>query len=446
MSSLLLRTSWSRFPRPKSLTGPRSSAFSSTAFQGGLKQPRLTTGSPALAPASRRTLSTSPTPKDPSPPARKRPFYRTHPYWTACLVSPFVITGSLGAALLALWAYDASTYHHPHTDKVPVDPLALEPERGGKKNLKVAKALVDDKDARMLNSSGEDKKRLVIVGGGWGSVGILKHLDPDLWHVTVVAPENYFVFHPLLPSATVGTTEVRSLVEPLRKIIARVSGHFLLSRAVDVDFSERLLEVQCPNGGENFYLPYDKLVIACGSINSTHGVPGLEHCFQLKTVQDVQAIRRRVMDNLEKAALPSIEPDERKRLLSFVVCGGGPTGVEFASELWEMVNEDVIAYMPKLLRDEIKVHIVQSRDHILNTYAEQISQYAEDRFRRNEIDMILNARVKEVKEDKVVYTVKDPKTGKTTESEVDSGFTLWSTGIGAFAISVARLAGARSLS
>lgn len=112
--------------------------------------------------------------------------------------------------------------------------------------------------------------------------------------------------------------------------------------AVDVDFSERLLEVACPGGEENFYLPYDKLVIACGSVNSTHGVPGLENCFQLKTVQDAQGIRRRVMDNLEKAALPSTTEEERRRLLSFVVCGGGPTGVEFASELWEMVNEDVL--------------------------------------------------------------------------------------------------------
>ncbi|GAA6040145.1 hypothetical protein JCM8097_002052 [Rhodosporidiobolus ruineniae] len=386
--------------------------------------------SPSTANATLSSASVQhPLPPPPPPPARKRPFWRRHPYTFAFLVSPFLITGSLGAALLGLWAYDASTYHHPNVEKVPVDPLALEPQRGGKKNLKVAKALLDDKDARMVNSSGEDKKRMVIVGGGWGSVGILKNLDPDVWHVTVVAPENYFLYHPLLPSATVGTTEVRSLVEPLRKIVARVAGHYLHGRAVDVDFSERLLEVACPGDEENFYLPYDKLVIACGSTNATHGVPGLENCLQLKTVADAQAIRRRVMDNLEQAALPSTDAEERRKLLSFVVCGGGPTGVEFASELWEMVNEDVISYMPKILRDEIQVHIIQSRDHILNTYAEKISQYAEERFRRNEIDMILNARVKEVLPDKVVYTVKDPKTGKTEEKVVESGFTLWSTGI-----------------
>ncbi|GAA6062318.1 hypothetical protein JCM10212_006870 [Sporobolomyces blumeae] len=424
LRSVLGRTT--RRSVPPSFFSPSSTQHLASTCRRSLSTPPVP---PPARPASTST-STS-TSSSPLPLAKKpRPFYRRHPYWFALGVSPIVITASLGVTLLVLLGYDASTYSHssPH-DGQRVDPLALRPERGGKKNLKVAQVLMDDQDERMVKSSGEGKQKLVIVGGGWGAVGILKHLDPDLWHVTVVSPDNYFLFHPLLPSATVGTVEVRSLVEPLRKIIARVSGHFLQGKAVDVDFSERLLEIQGNGKDENFYLPYDKLVIACGSVNSTHGVPGLENCFQLKTVQDAQAIRRRVMDNLEKAALPSVEEDERKKLLSFVVCGGGPTGVEFASELWEMVNEDIIAYMPHYLRDEIKVHIIQSRDHILNTYAEKISQYAEARFRRNEIDMILNSRVKEVTPDKVVYTTKDPETGKTTEHEVDSGFTLWSTGI-----------------
>lgn len=67
---------------------------------------------------------------------------------------------------------------------------------------------------------------------------------------------------------------------------------------------------------------YDKLVIACGSVTSTHGVPGLENAFHLKTVSDVRGIRQRIIDNLEEAALPSTTPEKRKKLLSFVVCGG----------------------------------------------------------------------------------------------------------------------------
>lgn len=98
--------------------------------------------------------------------------------------------------------------------------------------------------------------------------------------------------------------------------------------------SERLLEVETPDAHGNMqhiYVPYDKLVIAVGSVSSTHGVPGLENCFQLKTIGDAQAIRRRILDNFEIATLPTTTQEERKRLLSFVVCGGGPTGVETAA-------------------------------------------------------------------------------------------------------------------
>ena len=122
----------------------------------------------------------------------------------------------------------------------------------------------------------------------------------------------------LFQAAAVGTVSVRSLVEPLRKIAARLRGHLINARAVDLVMSERLLEVETisPNGIEKqrMYIPYvpdaecwlrartkldifsyDKIIIAVGSTSSTHGVPGLEHCFQLKTVGDAQAIRKRII-------------------------------------------------------------------------------------------------------------------------------------------------------
>lgn len=93
--------------------------------------------------------------------------------------------------------------------------------------------------------------------------------------------------------------------------------------------------------------------------------------------------------------------------------------------------------MPRILRDQISVHIIQSRDHILNTYAETISNFAEAKFARNEIDTILNARVKEVTPNSVIYSSKDAD-GKLTEHTVESGFTLWSTGIGKSSASLRR--------
>lgn len=99
-------------------------------------------------------------------------------------------------------------------------------------------------------------------------------------------------------AAAVGTVQIRSLIEPLRKVIARLHGHFVNGRAIDLAMSDRLVEVETigTNGEKSHvYLPYDKLIIAVGSTSNTHGVPGLENCFQLKTISDAQGIRRRIM-------------------------------------------------------------------------------------------------------------------------------------------------------
>ena len=174
------------------------------------------------------------------------------------------ITGGL---VLAFFLYDASTYKEDSTAvDVPVNELALNPKRGGPKNLPIADWLISDEDNDDMRAQ-KDKPRLVILGSGWGSVAILKQLHPGDYHVTVVSPVNHFLFTPMLPSATVGTLELRSLVEPIRRIVSRIKGHFLNAEAVDVHFTEKLLEVSSTdeygNKG-NFYLPYDKLVVAVG--------------------------------------------------------------------------------------------------------------------------------------------------------------------------------------
>lgn len=148
--------------------------------------------------------------------------------------------------------------------------LALNPRRGGPKNLPIAEVLVDDEDSE-AHQALKDKPKLVILGTGWGSTALLKTLNPGDYHVTVVSPVNYFLFTPMLPSATVGTLGLKSLVEPARRIVQRVGGHFLKAQAEDVDFSSKLVEVsQVDANGErqHFYLPYDKLVIAVGMLCS----------------------------------------------------------------------------------------------------------------------------------------------------------------------------------
>ncbi|KAF8912020.1 mitochondrial NADH dehydrogenase [Gymnopilus junonius] len=348
--------------------------------------------------------------------------------WTAFVgLSSVVGVIVVGAGILV---HDMFTYSDKHIDRVPVNPLALNPHRGGPKNLPVASVLVDDEEdeeAKKLAS----KPRLVVIGAGWGAMGVLKSLSPGDYHVTVVSSETYTIFTPLLPSAAVGTVSVRSLVEPVRKILARLRGHFVNGKAVDVVMSQRLVEIEtiaADGRPTRFYIPYDKIIIAVGSTSSTHGVPGLENCLQLKTIGDAQAIRRRIMENFETASLPTTSPEDRKRLLSFVVCGGGPTGVETAAEIYDFCQEDIMNYFPKICREDVSIHLIQSREHILNTYSEDISKYAEQKFRRDNVDVVTSARVAGVTPTHVLYTIKNSE-GETEQHSIPTNFVLWSTGI-----------------
>jgi NADH:ubiquinone reductase (H+-translocating) len=373
--------------------------------------------------AALRPISTKPLPTHRGPAVRF--LYRLFA-WTGIFI---VVSGTL---VVAFFLYDASTYREEVSQEdTIVSEAALSPRRGGPKNLPIAEVHIDDEDSPELREQ-KDKPKLVILGTGWGSVAMLKELRPGDYHVTVVSPENYFLFTPMLPSATVGTLELRSLVEPVRRIVKKLRGHFLRAKAIDVDFSHKLVEVQSKdhNGNDqNFYLPYDKLIVGVGSTTNAHGVKGLENCNFLKTVEDARMIRAKVLRNLELACLPTTNDEERRRLLSFVISGGGPTGVEFAAELYDMLNEDLLNSFPKILRNEVSVHVIQSRGHILNTYDEALSVYAEKKFEHDNVEVLTNARVKEVTPDRIIFSQLDPETKKPVTRELPMGFCLWSTGV-----------------
>lgn len=191
--------------------------------------------------------------------------------WLRVIYNGFAYCGifltTAGVAIVGFFIYDASTYREdPYVEDIPVSELALKPRRGGAKNLPIAECLVDDEDTEQMAAQ-KEKPKLVILGTGWGSIALLKTLNPGDYHITVVSPTNYFLFTPMLPSATVGTLGLRALVEPVRRIIHRVHGHFLKAQAEDVDFSAKLVEVSqvdADGNWQHFYLPYDKLVIGVG--------------------------------------------------------------------------------------------------------------------------------------------------------------------------------------
>ena len=139
-------------------------------------------------------------------------------------------------------------------------------------------------------------------------------------------------------------------------------------------------------------LDYDILVVAVGATTNTFRTPGVkEHCHFLKEISDAHKVRDVLIDLVETATIPGQLESERKRLLHFVVVGGGPTGVEFAAEVRDFIREDVSKIYPGIL-DDVMVTLVQSQDHVLNTYDQTISQYAEERFKMDNVHLVTNSR------------------------------------------------------
>lgn len=241
----------------------------------------------------------------------------------------------------------------------------------------------------------ERKKRVVILGSGWGAMSVLNHLNPGQFDITIVSPRNYFLFTPILPSVTVGTVESRSIIEPIRKLILKHhSGQDVqFHEAHCVDILPEKKQVMCRDESgiqgavSQFCLDYDILVSAVGSTNNTFGTPGVEeHCYFLKEISDARRVRDTIIDLVESSCIPGQPTEERKRLLHFVVVGGGPTGVEFASELRDFLREDVPKIYPNIL-DDFQVTLVQSGDHVLNTYDQQISDFTESNFQSKEYEV-----------------------------------------------------------
>lgn len=304
-----------------------------------------------------------------------------------------------------------------------------------------------------LFETGQKKKTLVILGSGWGSISLLKNLDTTLYNVVVVSPRNYFLFTPLLPSCPTGTIELRSIIEPVRSITRKTPGEvlYLEAEATDIDPVNNKITIKQSttvhsghsgkdtgsakstvsehSGVEEIVtsLNYDYLVVGVGAQPSTFGIPGVaEHSTFLKEISDTITIRKRLMDIIEAAnILPKGDP-ERSRLLSIVICGGGPTGVEVAGELQDYIDQDLKTWMPEIA-GELKVTLVEALPNVLNMFNKKLVDYTKEVFKATNIDLRTNTMIKKVDDKYVTAQVKN-KDGTTSTSQLPYGMLIWATG------------------
>ncbi|KAF7292785.1 FAD/NAD(P)-binding domain-containing protein [Mycena indigotica] len=277
------------------------------------------------------------------------------------------------------------------------------------------------------SSRPHQKQRLVIIGSGWGGYPLLRGVDKKHWDVTVVSPTNYFNFTPLLASCAVGTLEFRSAIEPVRRYTPQVTAY--QAWCDSIDWTRRVIECTPATPSppwsdksepDKFTLRWDKLVIAAGAYSQTFGIPGVkEHAHFLKDVKDARAIRTRILECFEQAMQPTMSDVERRNLLNFCIVGGGPTGVEFAAELHDLLHAEFAVHYPSLAK-LAKITIYDVAPSILGSFNRNLVEYAEKTFSRDGISILTSHHVERVEAGKMFVK---------QQGEVPFGLLVWSTGL-----------------
>ncbi|MGZ4679079.1 MAG: NAD(P)/FAD-dependent oxidoreductase [Ilumatobacteraceae bacterium] len=267
------------------------------------------------------------------------------------------------------------------------------------------------------------RPRVVIIGSGFGGIRAAKglaHADVD---VTIVDANNYHTFQPLLYQVATAGLDADDIGFPIRRIFRRNSSiSFVLGEVTKVDLGGRTVTI-----ADNRVFGYDYLIIAAGTISTSFGIGGVaQHTFPLKTLHDALRLRAHLLSRFERA---SAEPDSPVDL-GVVVVGGGPTGVEMAGGLRELIDKVFRKDYPDLAKTPTPITLVEAADRVLGTFHRSLSDQAAAALRRRQIDVELGTGVDHVEVDAVIL-----KDGR----RIRAGTIIWAAGVAASP--VARLLG-----
>ena len=236
--------------------------------------------------------------------------------------------------------------------------------------------------------------RIVIVGGGYvgmyTALRLQKKLRGGEAEITVVDPQPHMTYQPFLPEAAAGSIEPRHVVVPLRRVLRKCQ--VLTGRVTTISNAAREVTVELADGHVTA-LGFDVLVVAPGSVARTLPIPGLaEHGIAFKTIGEAIFLRNHVLSRLD-AADTTIDPALRRRLLTFMVVGGGYAGVEALAELADMARY-ASRYYPTIDRDDIRWILVEATGRIMPEVSPKMGRYTVERLLDSDIEVNLDTRVK----------------------------------------------------
>lgn len=261
--------------------------------------------------------------------------------------------------------------------------------------------------------------RIVVVGGGFAGLHLIRRLErilrPGEVELTLLDRHNYHLFTPLLYQVATGELPPHAVAYPLRLPIAHARQRFVETEVEGVDLERRA--VRTADGD----FTYDHLVLVPGSVTNDFGIAGVaEHALPMKTLEDGLLVRKRILETVENAAR---EPDaeRRKALLSFVVIGAGPVGVELATSVRDLMDHSLRHMYPELdlVRDP-KITLIDAADRVLTAMDERLGRIAMTRLAEQRITVILKTLVSEVGEG--IVRTKDGK-------QFRGGTIVWAGGV-----------------
>jgi len=237
------------------------------------------------------------------------------------------------------------------------------------------------------------KKRIVIVGGGFGGVKCARtlrsHLRVGDAELVLFNKENHLVFSPLLADAVGSSLNLLDVVVPLRQLLPDVMCR--TEEVTNINLAGSRLEYEGYDGQPR-QLGYDHIVIACGNISNLNVVPGMaDHAHPLKTVGDAAVLRTHILSQMEKAEVCD-DATRRRWYLSFIVVGGGYSGVETAGEINDLVRSSRRFYS-NIHDDDITVTLIHSREQLLPEISPPLREFARQKMEKAGVTMILSARV-----------------------------------------------------
>ena len=267
-----------------------------------------------------------------------------------------------------------------------------------------------------MNIPNSDLPRVVIIGGGFAGINLVKNLmKTKRFQVVLIDKRNYHTFQPLLYQVSTSGLEPDSIAYPLRKIITnKANAFFRLAEVISTDTDHNTIHTSI---GE---LTYDYLVIATGSKTNFFGNESIEkNGMWMKTIPQALNIRSLILENLEEATITT-DQEARKALLNFVIAGAGPTGVELSGAIAEVRNNVVPKDYPDIDISEIKIHLLEGLDRVLPPMSEKASTKASKFLQELGVEIHLNTMVENY----------DGITVKTNQDlEFKTSTFIWSAGV-----------------